>query len=170
MCACSVLPDSLGRHAVLPGSSLHGILQGGILECAAMPSSRRSSPSRIEPEFSASPALACGLFTTEQALLLNIPLQKNKTKQTLSLNLIDCSLFHPTGLQNWKEFQRLMCILRFLMAEILPVKGLSGESNAIYSMTDGWLRWYKYLSWLKHATQHIVMLWLEDPWAHTWIH
>ena len=105
-----------------------------------------------------------------QALLLNIPPQKNKTKQTLSLNLIDCSLFHLTGLQNWKEFQRLMCILRFLMAEILPVKGLSGESNAIHSMTDGWLRRYKYLSWLKHATQHIVMLWLEDPWAHTWIH
>ena len=37
-----------------PGSSVHGILQAGILEWAAMPSSRASSPHRDQTEVSSS--------------------------------------------------------------------------------------------------------------------
>ena len=47
-----------------PGSSLHGILQAGILEWVAMPFSRGSSHSGIEPMSRTSPALAGGFFTT----------------------------------------------------------------------------------------------------------
>ena len=47
-----------------PGSSVRGILQARILECAAMPSSRGSSQTRDETRVSMSPALAGGLFTT----------------------------------------------------------------------------------------------------------
>ena len=46
----------------LPGFSVHGILQARILE---MPSSRGSSPPRIEPMSLRSPALAGGFFTAE---------------------------------------------------------------------------------------------------------
>ena len=42
----------------LPGSSVHGVLQARILEQAAMPSSRGSSPEYFMP-----PALAGGFFT-----------------------------------------------------------------------------------------------------------
>ena len=50
LCACilncfsSTLWDSM--DCCLPGSPVHGILQAGILECIAMPSSRGSSQSR----------------------------------------------------------------------------------------------------------------------------
>ena len=47
-----------------PGSSVHGILQAGILEWVAMPSSRGSSQPRIEPTSLMSPALAGGFFST----------------------------------------------------------------------------------------------------------
>ena len=47
-----------------PGSSVRGILQARILECAAMPSSRGSSQTRDQTRISMSPALAGGLFTT----------------------------------------------------------------------------------------------------------
>ena len=45
-----------------PGSSVHGILQAGIL--SAMPSSRGSSQPGIEPTSLMSPALAGKLFTS----------------------------------------------------------------------------------------------------------
>ena len=59
-----------------PGSSVHGILQAGILEWVAMPSSRGNLPDPgIEPAFLTSPALAGGFFTTratwEPSLLLS---------------------------------------------------------------------------------------------------
>ena len=44
-----------------PGSSVHGISQARILELVAMPFSRDSSDSELEPE---SPALASRVFTT----------------------------------------------------------------------------------------------------------
>ena len=47
-----------------PGSSVHEILQAGIQEWVAMPSSRGSSDPGIEPESFKSPALAGGFFTT----------------------------------------------------------------------------------------------------------
>ncbi|XP_059743948.1 phospholipid phosphatase 2 isoform X2 [Bos javanicus] len=45
----------------LPGSSVHGILQAGILEWVAMPSSKGSSQPRDRSEVSISPALAAAL-------------------------------------------------------------------------------------------------------------
>ena len=47
-----------------PDSSVPEILQARILEWVAMPSSRGSSDSAIEPPSLASPALAGGFFTT----------------------------------------------------------------------------------------------------------
>ena len=42
--SCSGISDSLRQHGLyLPGSSVHGILQARILECAAITFSRRSS-------------------------------------------------------------------------------------------------------------------------------
>ena len=49
----------------LPGSSVHGILQGRILEWVAISFSRGSSQPGIEPGSLASPALSGGFFTTE---------------------------------------------------------------------------------------------------------
>ena len=48
----------------LPGSSVHGILQAGILEWVAMPSSRGSPQPRDGAESLTSPALAGEFFTT----------------------------------------------------------------------------------------------------------
>ena len=47
-----------------PGFFVHGILQAGVLEWVAMPSSRGSSDPGIKPAFLMSPALADELFTT----------------------------------------------------------------------------------------------------------
>ena len=47
-----------------PGLSVHGILQASILECAAIPSSRKSSQPRGWTRVLMSPALAGGFFTT----------------------------------------------------------------------------------------------------------
>ena len=48
----------------LPSSSVHGILQARILEWVAMPSSRESSSTVIEPASLMSPVLVGGYFTT----------------------------------------------------------------------------------------------------------
>ena len=48
-----------------PGSSVHGIVQVGVLEWGAIFSSRVSSELGTEPEFSVAPALAGRFFTTE---------------------------------------------------------------------------------------------------------
>ena len=48
-----------------PGSSVHGIVQVGVLEWLAISSSRVSSDPGIEPKFSVAPALAGRFFTTE---------------------------------------------------------------------------------------------------------
>ena len=48
-----------------PGSSVHGILQAGILACVAMPSSRGSSPPRVQTHISHSSYTAGRFFTTE---------------------------------------------------------------------------------------------------------
>ena len=48
----------------LPGSSVYEIFQGRILEWVAMPSSRESSDSGIEPISLMSPALAGKFLTT----------------------------------------------------------------------------------------------------------
>ena len=47
-----------------PGSSVHGILQGIILEWIAVPSSRDLPNPDIKPGSLTSPALADGFFTT----------------------------------------------------------------------------------------------------------
>ena len=59
-----------------PGSSVHGILQAGILEWVALPSSRGSSQPRDRTLVSLSPALAGGFFTTSanwEALVSSMP-------------------------------------------------------------------------------------------------
>ena len=65
--ACSVMPDFLILRGLcsLPGSFVCRIFQARILEWVATSSFRGSSPSRIEPTFPASPALAGGFFTSE---------------------------------------------------------------------------------------------------------
>ena len=49
----------------LPGSSVHGLLQAGILEWVAMPSPEDLPDPGIKPAFLMSPALAGGFFTTD---------------------------------------------------------------------------------------------------------
>ena len=61
--SCPTLFDPM--DCSLLGSSVHGILQAGILEWVAMPSLRRSSRPRIEPGSPGSPALAGVFFTAE---------------------------------------------------------------------------------------------------------
>ena len=69
MCSCSVaqscstLCDPMDCN--LPGSSVHEISQARILAWVANSYSRGCSWPRIEPESSASPALADGFFITE---------------------------------------------------------------------------------------------------------
>ena len=58
---------------VLLGSSVHGILQARILECVAMPSSRGSSGSRIEPASLMSPTFAGRWAFLVAQLVKNLP-------------------------------------------------------------------------------------------------
>ena len=60
--SCLNLYDA--RDCSLPGSSVHGSLQVGILEWDAMTSSRGLPDPGIEPTFLMSPSLAGGFFTT----------------------------------------------------------------------------------------------------------
>ena len=64
---CLTLCDPM--NCSLPGSSIHGILQAGILEWVAMPSSRGSSQPGIKP---ASPALQADSLLPEPSLKLII--------------------------------------------------------------------------------------------------
>ena len=57
---CLILCDAMDYG--LPGSSVHGISQGRVLEWVAISSSMGSSRPGEEPE---SPGLASGFFTTE---------------------------------------------------------------------------------------------------------
>ena len=61
--SCLTLCDPMNYIAHQVPLSM-GILQARILEWVAMLSFSRSSPSRIEPKFLTSPALADGFFTT----------------------------------------------------------------------------------------------------------
>ena len=66
----SVMSDSLWRHGLWPGSSVHGILQARILEWVAMPSSRGSFQCRGQTQVS---HIAGGFFTswaTREALTI----------------------------------------------------------------------------------------------------
>ena len=70
MCAkllqsCLTLCDP--RDCTLPGSSVHGILQAGILEWVAMPSSGGLSHPGIKPVSLTSPALAGNSLPLETA-------------------------------------------------------------------------------------------------------
>ena len=60
--SCATLCDPM--DCSLPGSSVHGILQAGILEWLAMPSSRGPPDPGTEPRSLLSPALAGGFSTT----------------------------------------------------------------------------------------------------------
>ena len=71
--SCPTLCDPMDYSP--PGSSVHGILQAGILVQGAMPSPEDLPDPGIEPAFLTSPALAGGFFTTratwEPSLLLS---------------------------------------------------------------------------------------------------
>ena len=82
-----------------PGSSVHGILQAGILERVAMPSSRRSSQPRDRTHVS---CVAGGFFTTES---LGKPRYTMKSEsESVSHSVMPNSL-RPHGLQP----TRLLC-------------------------------------------------------------
>ena len=68
--SCLTLCDPM--DCSLPGSSVRGILQAGILERVAMPSSRRSSNPGIKPVSPASPVLQ-GIFFTTKPLGRGVP-------------------------------------------------------------------------------------------------
>ena len=55
-----------------PGSSVHGILQAGVLEWVAMPSSRGSSRPRDGTCASCVSSVADGFLTTGEALAVNL--------------------------------------------------------------------------------------------------
>ena len=61
--SCSVVSDSVQPCGLLPGSSIHGILQTRVLEWVAMPSSRRSSQPRDQIRVS----WAAGRFCTTES-------------------------------------------------------------------------------------------------------
>ena len=61
--SCLTLCDVM--YYSLPGSFVHGILQAGILEWVAVPSSRGSSPPRDPTHISCICCIAGGFFTTE---------------------------------------------------------------------------------------------------------
>ena len=83
----------------LPGSSVHGILQAGILEWVAMPSSRRSFQPRDRTHVS---CVAGGFFTTES---LGKPKYTMKSEsESVSHSVVPDSLWHH-GLQP----TRLLC-------------------------------------------------------------
>ena len=69
------------EHSPL-GSSVHEILQGRILEWAAVPSSRRSFPPGINPISLKSPALADGFFLFFKVLVPPV------SQETVSLILL----------------------------------------------------------------------------------
>ena len=78
----------------LPGSSVHGISQGRILERVAEPSSRDVPHSGIKPTSLTSPALAVGFFTTSaawkaQSALNNTNLSYNSGGQKSEMGLQD---------------------------------------------------------------------------------
>ena len=58
--SCLALCDTMDR--ILPGSSVHGILQASILEWVAVPSSRASLEPRDQTHISMSFALVVGFF------------------------------------------------------------------------------------------------------------
>ena len=60
--SCLTLYDA--RDCSLPGSSVHGSLQAGVLEWVAMASSRDLPDPGIEPTFLMSPSVAGRFFTT----------------------------------------------------------------------------------------------------------
>ena len=68
MCVCSVTKSILILCNPIDcsslGSSVHGVLQGRILEWAAMPFSRGASQLGTQPASLMSPALADRFFTT----------------------------------------------------------------------------------------------------------
>ena len=64
VCVCSVVSDCLQPHGLkLPGSSVHGIFQAKVLEWVPYPPPGDLPDPGVEPESSASPALAGGFFT-----------------------------------------------------------------------------------------------------------
>ena len=65
MLSCSVTSDSLRPYGLWPpGSSVHGILQARILQCAVIPPPGDFPDPGIKPEALKSPALAGRFFTT----------------------------------------------------------------------------------------------------------
>ena len=60
--SCSVVSNSVQPCGLLPGSSVHGILQTRVLEWVAMPSSRKSSQPRDQIQVSCTAGRFC---TTE---------------------------------------------------------------------------------------------------------
>ena len=77
---CLTLWDPMDCSPTL--SSVPGILQARILQGVAMPASRGSSPSRIEPKSFTSPASADGFFTAEPPGKPCIKMQRNKHRRT----------------------------------------------------------------------------------------
>ena len=64
---CSVMPISLlPMDWSLSSSSVHSIVQAGIMEWTAISYTRRSFSPAIKPKSLASPALAGGFFTTDR--------------------------------------------------------------------------------------------------------
>ena len=85
----------------LPSFSIHGILQAGILEWIAMPSSRDIPDPGIKPKSLMSPALAGRFFTTSMALLVKNPpvslfySKKKNKKKSKNLHSLERNLMIP---------------------------------------------------------------------------
>ena len=77
--SCPTLCDPLDYS---PAVSVHGILQARILEWVAMPSSRGSSRSRIEPVSPASPTLQADSLLDREALCI---------QQEVFIKLLTCA-------------------------------------------------------------------------------
>ena len=91
---CLVAQSSLTVYEAMdcnpPGSSVHGIFQARILEWAAMPSSRGSFHTGIEPR---SPALQVDSLPSEPPGKLTLGTKKNQIFQSLNSSMPGLTFF-----------------------------------------------------------------------------
>ena len=117
---CPTLCDAM--DCSLPGSSVHGILQAGILEWVAMPSSRESSQPRIEPISYVSYIGRWVLY--HQRYLLQIDTQtKPSAKTCMNFTQLLCLFLPGHGFPVQRE-NFIFLLLFFLLFNLIKIEGL----------------------------------------------
>ena len=162
LCACAKLLQSClilcdPMDCSPPGSSVHGILQARILEWVAMPSSRGSSYSEIEPMTLRSPALAGEFFTTSDTwelqcyLHYNIQFRCSVVSYSATPSIAACqaslSITNPRSLLKLMSIECVMPSSHLILCHPIPLLPPIPPSIRVFS-SDSTLctRWPKYWS------------------------